>query len=139
MQEEINSEILGLIPQRAPIVMVDRFLGLEDGISTTCLEVRADNIFCNDGCLNECGIIEHIAQSAAARVGHICRCEGREVPLGFIGAVNAFEASRLPRLGELITTKIEVLQQVFAVSLIRAESYVDGELVAGCKMKIFLQ
>ena len=116
----MNSEILGLIPQRAPIVMVDRFLGLEDGISTTCL-------------------IAHIAQSAAARVGHICRGEGREVPLGFIGAVNAFEASRLPRLGELITTKIEVLQQVFAVSLIRAESYVDGELVAGCKMKIFLQ
>ena len=67
----MNSEILGLIPQRAPIVMVDRFLGLEDGISTTCLEVRADNIFCNDGCLNECGVIEHIAQSAAARVGHI--------------------------------------------------------------------
>lgn len=135
----MNREILELIPQRAPIVMVDHFLGLEDGISTTCLEIREDNIFCDGGRMNECGIIEHMAQSAAARVGHICRQEGREVPLGFIGAVNAFTAARQPEVGETLTTTIEVIQQVFSVSLVRAVSCVDGEEVASCRMKIFLQ
>ena len=37
--------ILDLIPQRAPIVMVDEFLGIEENVSRTRFTVREDNIF----------------------------------------------------------------------------------------------
>ena len=65
--------ILDLIPQRAPIVMVDEFLGIEDSVSRTRFTVTQDNIFVDNNKLSECGLIEHIAQSAAARVGYIFR------------------------------------------------------------------
>ena len=58
--------ILNLIPQRPPIVMVDSFFGFEENRSYSGLTVTTDNLFCEAGRLQEPGIIEHIAQSAAA-------------------------------------------------------------------------
>ena len=74
--------ILNLIPQRPPIVMVDSFCGIEDNCSYSGLTVTDDNIFCQEGKLQEAGIIEHIAQSAAARIGYIYLQKNEPVPLG---------------------------------------------------------
>ena len=127
-----------LIPQRKPIVMVDRLTGIEEGISHTELEVREDNLFVEAGCMSECGVIEHVAQSAAARIGYLFRERGEEVPIGYIGSVNRFELGRLPRVGERLETTIRILQEVFQVSLIEAEVKVVDEVVATTQMKIFL-
>lgn len=130
--------IAELIPQRAPIVMVDEFLGIEGNVSRTRFVVRDDCIFVSDGRLDECGIIEHIAQSAAARVGWLFRRRGEEVPLGYIGSVNNFALTERPAVGEEIRTAIEVVQEVFQITLIEAVCSVGGEPVATCRMKIFL-
>lgn len=128
-----------LIPQRAPIVMVDRLTSIEEGVSYTELEVRADNLFVERGVLSECGLIEHIAQSAAARIGYLFRTRGEAVPIGYIGSVNQFALGRLPRVGERLTTSIRVLQEVYQVSLVEAEVRSGEEVVASSRMKIFLE
>lgn len=132
------TDILGLIPQRPPIVMVDRFFGLEAGVSRTGLLVREDNLFVDGGVLDECGLIEHIAQSAAARAGYAGMREGRPVSLGFIGSVNDFRLLSLPEVGDCILTEITVIQEVFRITLIEARCRVDGKEIASCRMKIFL-
>jgi predicted hotdog family 3-hydroxylacyl-ACP dehydratase len=73
--------ILELIPQRAPIVMVNEFVGIEGNVSRTRFAVYNENIFVDNGCLSECGLIEHIAQSAAARVGYIFKSNNQPIPL----------------------------------------------------------
>ncbi|MBQ9138410.1 MAG: hydroxymyristoyl-ACP dehydratase [Alistipes sp.] len=130
--------ILDLIPQRAPIVMVDEFLGIDENLSRTRFAVYKDNIFVEDNRLSECGLIEHIAQSAAARIGYIFRSKNQAVPIGYIGSVNDFSILRHPAVGEQIFTTIEVLQEVLGITLIRAVCCVAGEQIASCKMKIFL-
>lgn len=130
--------ILDLIPQRAPIVMVDEFLGIEDNMSRTRLTVREDNIFVNDGKLSECGLIEHIAQSAAARVGHIFKSKDMPIPIGYIGSVNDFTIASNPRTGDVISTEIKIIQEVMSITLIQASCRIDGNEIATCKMKIFL-
>lgn len=130
--------ILELIPQRMPIVMIDTFLGVEDSVSKSRLTVLEDNIFVNDGIFSECGLIEHIAQSAAARVGYICKSNNQPVPIGYIGSVNNFELKQNPKVGDVISTTIEIVQEVFNVTLIQAHCYVDDVEVASCRMKIFL-
>lgn len=130
--------ILDLIPQRAPIVMVDEFLGIDDNISKTRLAVREDNIFVDDGMLSECGFIEHIAQSAAARVGYVFKTNNQEIPIGYIGSVNNFELKEFPKVGEVISTEIEIIQEVFNITLIQAKCYINDVEIASCKMKIFL-
>lgn len=127
-----------LIPQRAPIVMVDDFIGMKDDISYTGLTIENDNVFVNDGVLTECGVIEHIAQSAAARNGYIFRKNNEEVPVGYIASVNNFTISRLPRVGETLKTSIEILKDVLNITLIEARCRVEDEEIADCRMKIFL-
>ena len=131
--------IIDLIPQRPPIVMVDEFIGIDNGISKTRFQIREDNIFVDNGIFSECGIIEHIAQSAAARVGYIAKSNNEPVRIGYIGSVNNFEISQKTKVGDVIFTSVEVLQDVMGISLIKAVCMVDDVEVASCKMKIFLK
>ena len=131
--------ILDLIPQRAPIVMVDEFLGIEENISRTRFTVREDNIFVDGNIMSECGLIEHIAQSAAARVGYIFKSNNQPIPIGYIGSVNNFELNELPQVGDTVSTTIEILQEVFNITLIKAVCHIGDREIASCKMKIFLE
>lgn len=130
--------ILELIPQRRPIVMVDKFLGIEDNVSRTEFAISKDNIFVDNGEFSECGLIEHIAQSAAARVGYIFKTKNMPIPIGYIGSVNDFKLIESPKVGDILSTTIEILQEVFNITLIKAQCMVNDKEVATCKMKIFL-
>ena len=132
------ANIIDLIPQRAPIVMVEEFLGIEENVSKTRFTIKEDNIFVDNDTLSECGLIEHIAQSAAARVGHIFSTLNRPIPIGYIGSVNDFAISTHPKVGDIVYTTIEVIQEVFNITLIRAVCVVNDAEIATCKMKIFL-
>ena len=131
--------ILGLIPQRPPIVMVDSFFGIEENCSYSGLTVTPDNIFCEAGKLQEPGSIEHIAQSAAARIGFIYTRQGAQVPLGFIGSVDKLRIYDLPVVGMKLFTEITVVQEVFDITLIAAQVKADEKLIAECRMKIFIK
>lgn len=131
--------ILNLIPQRPPIVMVDSFFGIEESHSYSGLTVTADNIFCEAGRLQEPGIIEHIAQSAATRIGFIYTRQGENVPLGFIGSVDKLKIYDLPEIGMKLLTEITVVQEVFDITLISAQVKVEEEPIAECRMKIFIR
>lgn len=131
--------ILDLIPQRTPIVMVDEFLGIDNNVSRTRFTVYNDNIFVNNGEFSECGLIEHIAQSAAARVGYIFKSKNLSIPIGYIGSVNNFVIYQNPKVGEAINTTIEIIQEVFNITLIQAYCHIDGKEIASCRMKIFLE
>ncbi len=134
----MNNTIIDLIPQRAPIVMVDEFLGIEGNVSRTRFTIRQDNVFVDNDIFSACGLIEHIAQSAAARVGFVFKEEGKEIPLGYIGSVNDFHVVGFPHVNDVVETKITVIQNVFNITLIEAACYVDNNKIASCKMKIFL-
>lgn len=131
--------ILDLIPQRAPIVMVDEFLGIDNNVSKTRFTVKEENIFVDNNQLSECGLIEHIAQSAAARVGFIFKNNQQPIPIGYIGSVNNFELIKMPQVGDNISTTIEIIQEVFNITLIKASCCIGDEEIASCKMKIFLE
>ena len=78
-----GEEILEYIPQRPPVVMVDTFYGIDErGCARSGLTVTADNLFVADGVLDECGIVEHIAQSAALRAGYMNRTMAEGCRLG---------------------------------------------------------
>lgn len=147
MQIEMNNReviiqgegILNLIPQRPPIVMVDSFFGIEENHSYSGLTVTADNIFCETRKLQEAGIIEHIAQSAAARIGFLYTRQGEKVPLGFIGSVDKLKIYDLPKIGMKLFTEITVVQEVFDITLISAQVKVEDKLIAECRMKIFIK
>lgn len=128
-----------LLPQQEPFVMIDRLVHYDPVRTVTSLEVRADNIFVDNGHLSVAGINENIAQTCAARMGYISRSSGERVRIGVIGAITGFSVSRTPLTGEVLTTTIDVVQEVFQVTLVHATVRVGDELIAETDLKIALQ
>lgn len=130
-------DVLELLPQRPPFVMVDHLTDYSDTQSACCLTVRPDNVFFENGCLTAPGLIEHIAQTCAARLGYYnCYVQKTGVRLGFIGEVKDLNILRLPREGEMIETTIVVVQEIFDVTLVSAEVRVGAEVIATTLLKI---
>lgn len=96
----VGEGLYKLIPQRKPIVMVDTFFCADAESAETGLHVQMGNIFCEEGVLREPGMIEHVAQSAAAFAGYLPYTQGESPKLGFIGEIKKFKISRLPKVGE---------------------------------------
>jgi predicted hotdog family 3-hydroxylacyl-ACP dehydratase len=134
-QSEIN--ILELLPQQPPFVMVDRLFHYDDKITITGLTVQNDNLFLENGVLSEVGLVENVAQTCAARMGYINKCIYKNpVKIGVIGSIKNFIIEELPKVGEELKTTIEVMSEVFAITLVNAKVEVGGKLMASCEMKI---
>lgn len=134
-----GNEILEYIPQRPPIVMVDKLIQSNESITETSLMIRKDNIFCQKGILNEAGIIENIAQTAALRAGYKFKSENQEILLGFIGAVKNLKIHYLPKIDTEIQTVVSLEYKIMDFTIITAKVKCKDQLVAECEMKIFLK
>lgn len=135
----LDPNAAALIPQQPPFVMIDRLLECDEVRTKTDTQVRAENIFVKNGEFREPGLIEIIAQTAAARVGWLARLQNQPVPVGYIGAVNALEIFALPAVGEVLEAEIKIETQIFDVTLVSGEIRCRNAVVARCKLKIFLK
>lgn len=132
-------EITDLIPQRAPILEVDRLVSCSAEDAETELTVRRDNFFYDNGRLTEPGLIEHVAQSAAAYAGYEVHMKGEKPHLGYIGEIKKCIISRLPLENEVLSTTIHLVSQVGPISLVRGVTTSNGSQILECQMKIFLK
>ncbi len=134
----IDDNILPLIPQRQPMVMVDALLYSDDAITRSTFTVKDNNIFVVNGFLKEPGLVENIAQTAAARAGYFAQQEKKPVSVGYIGAVKNLEIFSFPKTGDELLTEIAVVNQIFEVTIIAGKIFCNESIIAQCEMKIFL-
>jgi predicted hotdog family 3-hydroxylacyl-ACP dehydratase len=127
-----------LIPQRKPFVMIDALLYSDEKVTRTTFLVKPENIFVVDGYFREAGLLENIAQTAAARVGYIVQKENKPAPMGYIGAVKNFEVFDLPRINEELETEITITNQIFDITVITGAVTCNEKIIARCEMKIFI-
>ena len=135
---ENEYDILTLIPQRPPMVMVDRLLHCDTVVTETEFTVSKDNIMVEDGHMSAIGLIENVAQTCAARMGYINLTSGKEVRVGVIGALRDMTIHSLPEVGSTIKTRIEVSDEVFGMTLAQAESRCGDMLLCSGTIKIAL-
>ncbi len=135
---ETSENILSFIPQRPPFVMVDELLFSDEKITRSKFLIKADNIFVENGCLKEPGLVENIAQTAAARAGYISNLENKPVSVGYIGAIKNLVINGFPKINEEIITEITIENQIFDVTLISGKIIYNDLILAQCEMKIFI-
>ncbi len=134
-----DDQILEFIPQRAPIVMVDKLFEVDEESCKTGLFISKENIFVQSNELLVTGMIENIAQSSALMVGYQAKQKKEEVKRGFIGAVKKLKVHKLPAVDTEIETKIQIQTQVMNVSIVEGTVYQGEEILANCTMNIFLE
>ncbi|TWF37238.1 hypothetical protein FHW36_107164 [Chitinophaga polysaccharea] len=133
-----TDDITAYIPQRAPIVMISGILEVDGPLTRTGLHIAPDNIFVENGVLTAPGLMENIAQTAAARIGYIAKQQNTPVPLGFIGAVKDLEILELPPAGQMIETSTVIGSEVFNATMVTGKVMYEGRVMAQCEMKIFI-
>ncbi len=133
-----TNDITSLIPQRPPILMVDGFTCENEQNCQSTLTISSDNMFLEEsGLLAEEGILEHIAQTAAAYVGHIRKLAGEDVNMGYIGDIKRCTVSGLmPAAGDTLITHLTIMSQVGNITLVSAQTAVNGQTILTCRMKL---
>lgn len=133
-------DIHELLPQQDPFVMVSRLVQLDD-VRTVCeTDIRPDNIFVEDGHLSASGLIENIAQTCAARIGFVNKfILKKEVQIGYIGAIRNLEIFDLPKVGQEITTIVDIREEVFGMTLASATVQQGDRTLVTTEMKIALK
>ena len=141
-----RENVLQLIPQRPPIVMVDGLKEHAAESSVSVLHISADNIFVADGHFQMPGLIENIAQTVALRAGyeHMLRIQAEggaaiKPPVGFIGEVKNLVINFLPPADVQIETRVDLLHNIFTASVVKGTVTYNGQIAAECEMKVFVQ
>jgi predicted hotdog family 3-hydroxylacyl-ACP dehydratase len=127
-----------LIPQRPPMVLVDALVEADEQGGLSIFDVRADGIFVAEGCLQEAGLLENMAQTAAAWSGMRAYRESRPPDIGFIGGLGKVGILNNPPVGARLSTRIRILHEVMNATIAEGSVFYEGQMIATCELKIFL-
>lgn len=130
-------DIVPLIPQKPPFVMVGKLVSTNENTTLSSFSISDDNIFVKDNVFQEAGLMENIAQTAALRAGYNASIENKPVAVGYIGSVSHFEIFDLPRVGDEITTMVAAQNQIFDITVLSGRVWIENKLIAQCEMKVF--
>lgn len=134
-----RENILNYIPQREPICLVHTIYECTDEVSTTGFNVEEGHFFVSDGVLTEAGIVENMAQSCAAGAGYNSSLKGEKPKVGFIANIKDLQIHSLPKVNSEVITTVKLKAFVMNVTLVIVNSICNGQSVAECEMKIFIQ
>lgn len=129
-------EILQLIPQQPPFVLVDKLITYETDCIISGFDIPDWHVLVDEsGFLTEAGVIEHFAQTIALHQGYDYALRNMNPPVGYIGSVKNFEIYELPRTGDQIHTRISILQRLFGVTAVRGEVKLGEKIIAIGEMR----
>ncbi len=131
-------DISSIIPQKPPFVMIDQLVYCDDTIARTNFTIKKENIFVEDGVFSEAGLVENIAQTAAARSGYLSTIEKKNLGIGYIGDVKNLEIAALPKINSILETEISIKNQIFDITVISGKVKSGDKVLAQCEMKIFI-
>lgn len=138
LSEEIN--VLDLLPQRPPFIMIDTLTHFDLKSAKTIFKIREDNLFCQDGVMEETGLIENIAQTCAASTSFKQRnaSVSEKIKIGVIVLIHSLDIKRRPLVGEILETSMTIEEEIFSTILILSEVHTGNETIAVCRMKLLL-
>jgi predicted hotdog family 3-hydroxylacyl-ACP dehydratase len=126
-----------LLPQQEPFVMIGSLTYFDEVKTVTETTISADNIFVDDGHFSASGLIENVAQTCAARIGFVNKyIMGNGITIGVIGAVRKLVINGLPAVGQTIETTVEIVSEVFGMTLATAKVTCGGEELLSTEIKI---
>lgn len=130
--------ILDLIPQRPPFVMIDQLTESGEKSAKGRLFITESNVLCHNGCFQESGLVECIAQTAAAFTGYLQLSAKKEITKGYIGAIKNLVIYSLPAVNTEIQSEIIVENELLGYTIVTGRIYHNNSVIAECEMRILL-
>ena len=120
--------------------MISRLVTFDLVRTVTETDIKKSNIFIEDGEFSSSGLIENIAQTCAARIGYVNKYILKKgIRIGFIGAIRNLEIQERPKVGEMITTTVDVKEEVFGMTLAFAKITIGHRILVETEIKIAIK
>ena len=129
-------DIAELLPQGPSFILVDKLLFSDGTTSRTSFRVTAERPLVDNGRFSEGGLLENIAQTAAAGSGYEALRTGGAVAAGFIISVSNFIITALPEIDDELLTETRVQLRIPDIIVISGEVSCKERVIATCEMKI---
>jgi predicted hotdog family 3-hydroxylacyl-ACP dehydratase len=129
-------DITTLLPQGPPFILVDKLRFADETVSRTSFRITAESPLVDQGRLTEGGLLENIAQTAAAGSGYHSLQTGGTVVTGFIVSVRNFIIIALPEIGDELLTETTVQMRIPDIIVISGVVNCKEQVIATCEMKI---
>ncbi len=136
---QVFKSIENYIPQRPPFELVDSIQEVEETRIRTSFFVDSNHVLCENNQLTESGLVENVAQTAAALEGYQATQKHEDVKLGFIGAVKNLEIFGFAPANTTISTEVNVIGDVIGVKIIEGKVWNGEQLLLSCNMQIFME
>lgn len=142
-------DIKNYLPHRAPMLMVDMILKMNNEVVETIFEIKSDNIFVQNNTFVEAGLIENAAQTCSAIVakGYYVDENNEDKEdvdvIGFISALKTLKIYALPKSGDVITTVATFVSQFvtddYTLCTMNCKTMHEGELLLDGVINLFIQ
>jgi predicted hotdog family 3-hydroxylacyl-ACP dehydratase len=137
--QSADFDIHDLIPHRPPMVMIDKLNHTSEISATGEIRILESNLFCENGYFLETGMIEFIAQTAAAFTGYKNKSNEKPVSEGYIGAIKNLVIHDLPPVGTVIRSIITIENEIIGYTIITGRVFLEQKLMAECEMRILVR
>lgn len=146
---DTSIDIKKYLPHRAPMLMVDMILVMDDEIVETVFEIKEGNIFLSDGVFTEAGLIENMAQTCSSVIAKDYfidenKQEKQEVDVvGFISAIKTLKIHSLPKIGSNLFTKAALMSKYvtddYSLCTMNCKTFDNKELLLEGEINLFIQ
>ena len=143
-----NLDITKFLPHRAPFLMVDHLLSIDDEHVSTSFKINPDCVFVNDNVFNEVGLIENAAQTCSSIVGKSyfedddLEGEGTKL-IGFISAIKKVSIYNCPKIGETIISNANLKSRFdsdhYSICTLECTISSSNKELLSCEMNLFIQ
>lgn len=134
-----GNDILNYIPQRHPFVMIDDLLSAEQDFVVTQFKIKEGQTLVEEGVFSESGLLENIAQTAAAHAGYFFVQKNLSVPVGYIANIKNLRIISLPPVNTILKTSVRFVNQIMNMALAEGEISVNGNVICTCEVRIYIK
>jgi len=141
-------DITKFLPHRAPFLMVDNVLSIDDEHVSTSFKILPDCIFIHENVFNEVGLIENAAQTCSSIVGKSyfeeddLEGEGTKL-IGFISAIKKVTVFDCPNIGETIVSNANLKSRFdsdhYSICTLECTISASNKELLSCEMNLFIQ
>lgn len=142
-------DIKKYLPHRAPMLMVDMILEMDDEKVETIFEIKEGNIFLKNGFLTESGLVENMAQTCSSVVAKDYFIDENKndktgvYVVGFISGIKTLKIHSSPKVNDVIFTKAVLVSKFitdsYSLCTMKCESFNKDELLLEGEITLFIQ
>ena len=142
-------DIKHYLPHQKPMLMVDKFIDIDNKQVETIFEIKQDTIFVQNNSFAEIGLVENAAQTCSSIVAQSYfidenNQEKKEVEvIGFISAIKSIKIHSLPNVGDTINTKATLISKFitddYSLCTLSCKTFNNLELLLEGEINLFIQ